>query len=522
MSAVSQTVRAWFILVAMMILILLINVDYTAVNIAMVSISYEINEDLNTLQWLLSAYILTWAASVIPAGQMADIYGKRRMLLWGVSIFMIASILCGFISTAPLLIGARILQGFGGALFVPPLYALVFENFPQNKQGFAIGMLGVGAGIGLAIGPSFGGIILETLGWRWIFLINGPLCLFVLSIIWFFAHKDKKAHSQATVDVMGSLLLGGALAIGIFALNQTEVWGITDFRLLSLLGVSIGFALLFGLVSRKKVHPLIPKGLFRNIPFVGTMVGFSIYSFGFSVVLVMVGLFLQNVQGYDAYTAGIIFLAMTVATGVLSPFGGKMSDHMDPRIPICGGLGLVVVAFTMASFFSASSSLSYVISVLFLMGLGMGLSFPALNATMMKTVDSSILSTASGTFIMGCCTANTLGVVVSTSMLVGLGRLYLDQLVSQSALLADTKTYQALIELLSSVHRDMTLLNHLSASEVEGAITVLNQAFSGSFAWIMGMTSVFMFIALVAGYKMIIIKKKVVVDSTQEVMPLVI
>lgn len=506
MTTVSQQTRAWFILIAMMILILLINVDYTAVNIAMVSISYDIDVELNTLQWLLSGYMLAWAASVIPSGQMADLYGKRRMLLWGVLIFMLTSILCGLVDNAPMLILARVLQGFGGALFVPPLYALVFECFPESKRGFALGMLGVGAGIGLAIGPSFGGVILETLGWRWIFLINGPLCLLVLAIIWIFAIKETPTKTEVTLDMVGSLLLGGALAVGMFALNQGEVWGMTDPALLSLLGVSIGLAAIFYVYSSKRKHPLIPRGLFKNRPFVGTMVSFSIYSFGFSVILVTLGLFLQNVQGYDAYTAGIIFLPMTIAIGVLSPFGGKMTDSMDARIPICLGLILVAIALVMAGFFTANSSIYYVVTVLLLIGLGMGVSFPALNASMMKAVDPSILSTASGTFIMGCTVSNTLGVVASTSLLVGIGRVYLDKLINMGHGGVDPKTYDALLELLSSAHRNMALLSHHTATDVETFISYLNQSFTNSFAWVVWMTAVFMVIAFGVSYKMIILK----------------
>lgn len=518
MTGFSQQARAWFILSAMMILILLINIDYTAVNIAMVAISHEIKVELNTLQWLLSGYVLAWAACVIPAGQLADIYGKRFTLLIGISIFMVASIMCGFVNTAPLLIIARVLQGFGGALFVPPLYALVFDCFPENKRGFAIGMLGVGAGIGLAIGPSFGGFILETLGWRWIFLLNGPLCLITLMILWLFAQKEEAVNANAKMDIGGSFLLGSALAITIFALNQTEIWGFTDARFLGLIATALGLIAVFIKTSRHKKDPLIPRGLFSNIPFLGTLIGFSIYSFGFSVVLVTLGLFLQNVQGYDAYTAGIIFLAMTISIGILSPFGGQMSDKMDPRIPICSGLALLSMALVMAGFLTVSSSLMFVLGVLLLIGLGMGLSFPALNATMMKTVDSSILSTASGTFIMGCCSANTLGVVVASNMLVGVGRLYLGKVAEMSEIGIDGTTYEALTMLLSSAHRDLSLLNHHTAENTQVFLGYINDSFTNSLSWIMWMTAALMFVAFVAGYKMILVKKT---DGSQSSQPVI-
>ncbi|HBN22064.1 MAG TPA: hypothetical protein DD412_02350, partial [Holosporales bacterium] len=264
MLSMSEKTRAYLVLCAMMILILLINVDYTAVNIALLPISKDSGADLNTLQWLLSGYVLAWATLVIPAGQMADIYGKRRLLLWGVSVFALASLLCGILTSAPLLIFARVLQGFGGALFVPPLYALVFECFPEKSRGFAIGMLGVGAAIGLAIGPSFGGYILANFGWRWIFLINGPLCLITITMIMLCVAKEPKRISDGKVDTQGGLLLGVALMGFMYALNQSEVWGLKDPALWGIIAFSLSLLVLFIKTSKTKENRLIPEGLFSN------------------------------------------------------------------------------------------------------------------------------------------------------------------------------------------------------------------------------------------------------------------
>ena len=280
MSALSENMRAWLILSSMMVLILLINVDYTAVNIAMIGIAEEINVELDSLQWLLSGYVLAWASFVIPAGQMADIYGKRRILLWGVFIFMASSIMCGLVSSVELLITARVLQGFEGLCCTAPVCPCV-RDIPEDKRGFAIGMLGVGAGIGLAVGPSFGGFLLKTLGWRWIFLINGPLCLITIAIIMACVNKEPSRISQNKVDVVGSILLGSALALGLYTLNKTEVWGLEDKWIWILFAVSAILAIIFAVTLKGKENRLIPEGLFSNRPFVGTMIGFSIYALGF-------------------------------------------------------------------------------------------------------------------------------------------------------------------------------------------------------------------------------------------------
>ena len=507
MLSISKTTRAYYVLFAMMILILLINVDYTAVNIAMLPISKETGADLDNLQWLLSGYVLAWAALVIPAGQMADIFGKRCLLLWGVSLFAIASILCGILISAPLLIAARVLQGFGGALFVPPLYALVFDYFPENRRGFAIGMLGVGAAIGLAIGPSFGGYILSHFGWRWIFLINGPLCLITLIMIKIFVIKEPKRLNEGKIDVQGGLILGCALASFIYALNQTETWGLSDPMLWGLFSMATLLLALFVKIYQKKENPLIPRGLFQNKPFMGCMVGFGSYCFAFSAILVIIGLYLQNLQGYTPYETGIVFLAMTLALGALSPYGGKLVDKMDARYPICGGLFLLSATLLFVAGFTLETSKITIITTLFLMGLGMGISFPALNAMMMKVVDPKILNTASGTFSMCACTSNSLGIVISTSLFTGLGGLYFNEALSQQSVeLASTK-HQALMDFLASAYRDLNNLKTFSAGDMDTYIHLINLSLSDAMSWVMGLVAALSFGSALYCYKTLRIEK---------------
>ncbi len=503
MQTMSDTMRAYFVLASMMILILLINVDYTAVNIAMLPISKETGADLNTLQWLLSGYVLAWAALVIPAGQMADIFGKRRLLLWGVSIFALASILCGAVSSAPLLIFARVLQGFGGALFVPPLYALIFECFPPERRGFAIGMLWVGAGIGIAIGPSFGGYILANWGWRWIFLINGPLCMITIAMIMSLVEKEPKRIAEGKVDVQGGLLLGICLMTFMYALNQTEVWGFSDPMLWGIFAIATVFLMIFIKTSKIKENRLIPQGLFSNRPFVGCMIGFSTYCLAFSTILVIIGLYLQNIQDYSPYEAGIIFLSMTVALGALSPYGGSLVDKMDARYPICGGLLLLGGTLLFAGTFTLDTPKITLIITLFMMGLAMGICFPALNAMMMKAVDPKNLSTASGTFIMCACTSNSFGVVISTSLFTGLGGIYFTKMIASQGLELTTAEQGSLMEFLGSAYRDLTILKDFSATDIETYTYMINLSLVDSMFWVMSIVAVMSFVAAIYCYKTI-------------------
>jgi len=174
--------RSWMVLLSIGVLLFLINIDYTAVNLTLVPIAEEINADLNSLQWLLSAYVLVWAACVIPAGRVADLYGRRTTLIIGLILFMGGSCLTGLGHSLEVLILGRVLQGIGAAIFSAPSWAVIFTTAPPEKQGLVMGIVLSFCGLGLATGPTLAGFIIEEANWRWIFYINIPLGIIVIAI----------------------------------------------------------------------------------------------------------------------------------------------------------------------------------------------------------------------------------------------------------------------------------------------------------------------------------------------------
>ena len=495
---ISDTLRSWVILSGLCVLCLLINMDYTAVNIALVPVSQDFAADLNTLQWALSGYVLAWSAFVVAGGKLADIYGKRRLLLWGVSIFLVASVICGLANSALSLIMGRILQGFGGALFCSSIYTLLFTSFPKEQQGFAVGMLGVSAGLGLAIGPTFAGTIIELVGWRWIFLVNVPLCLVSISIISLTTPPEAKRLSDDRFDVIGSILLGVTLAISVFSLNQFEVWGFTSFKLWSFFAISLVMLTAFLVSQAKLVHPLIPRGLFKNKPFVACLVSFAICEAGFATLLLLVTLFLQNVMNYGPFDAAKIFLAYTLAFGFFSPLGGKMLDKLGGRIPIVGGTILMMLGLLLAAQLNTASHINYILITLCVLGLGMGILFPVLNAVMMKVVDPKELSTAAGVFVMGATLFMTIGVVMSSNLLIAIGEPVIASTLGTGA---SPELQQIRSALINSAHRDLSLLADYTATETQQYISIVNQAFQQAMSYIfygcLGLTS----IALVMSFR---------------------
>lgn len=458
----------------------LVDLDYTAVNLALVAIAQDVESDLNTLQWLLSGYVLAWSGFVVAAGKLSDIYGKRTILLWGVWGFLISSALCGLAQSDLFLIFARGLQGLSGALFVPPVYTLVFTSFPENKRGFAIGILGVGVGLGLALGPPFSGFILEYFSWRWIFLVNVPLCLMVIIKTHLFVDKSLNTRTEGSLHLPTSALLFLGLIVLMFGLNQAEVWGLYDYRVW--IGVLAGILslVIFHLYSKKLNSPLIPRGLFKRKAFVACCAGYGLFQFIFSLVLVLFTLYLQNVKAFSPKEAGLTFLSLTILMGVLSPFGGKLCDHVDVRWPLCGGMALSLIAFVLCLGFDAGTSQSRIILAFVFFGLSFGLVLPSFNAVMLKTIPGSILSTASGVFTMIACFGCTAGTVIGTSLLVGLASNDLQS--KASTLGADSLT--ALKQVFAEAHWNYDVFAGTSLT-LEQAATLLKGAFANVFDTLM-------------------------------------
>jgi len=502
---IPEALRPWALLSMMVFLVLLINIDYTAVNIALILISKDLEADLNTLQWLLSGYILAWSSAVVAAGKLADIFGKRRILLLGIAVFSFASLWCGLAQSEPVLIAGRLVQGLGGALFVPPLYTLIFSVFPENKQGMAIGALGVGVGIGLAAGPTFGGALLEVLSWRWIFLINVPLCLLTLVVTLLCTEKEPPRVSEEKFDLLGSVLLGSALMTIVYGINEMENWGLTSLTVWSVIGVGVLMLLTFIWTSHNKPNKLIPEGLFYNKAFMGCVIGYTAVELVFSAILVTIGLYLQNVLGYSAYESGLIFLPMTLTFGLLSPFGGKMVDRMDARIPTCLGLIFLLLGTCLALFFTTHGNLTFICITLALVGIGLGISLPSFNAAMMKTVDHTVLSTASGVFVMFATLGGSLGVVFSTSLLVGLGEPVLTSLTQVNHMDLSSVQLENLMAVFGSAYRELDLLVGMN---VDLAVKLMNESFVQANWWNMLISTVLTAFSLIVAFLLIKIPKR--------------
>ena len=388
-----------FILFAMSLAILMVGIDATAVNIALVSIQRETGAALPQLQWILNGYLLALAGFMVVGGRIGDTFGRKRIFYLGVFIFALSSALGGFAPSVGWIIASRVLQGIGGAMLWPATMAIAYGGVSPNKRGSAIGMLtGVG-GLAMAVGPLVGGYLVQELSWRGIFWLNVPLGL-IVAVATYWAAREKDVCQPESIDYAGSLLFSLSLFALIYAIQKANTWGwgsadFIDMLVLAMIG--------FGFFIYREKHaqfPLIDLSLLGNTPFMGALAARFLTSCTWIVVLFVMALYFQHVLGWSALKSGLAFLPLTLSFGAMSAFGGRLIDRIGFQKPTLFGLLLASVGFCILGRIQLTSSLNFFVLPFFLMGLGQGISTTGLGTGALSTVPKEKTGFASGVMTM--------------------------------------------------------------------------------------------------------------------------
>lgn len=469
--------NARWVLTAVWILIFLISIDYTAVNIALVAMARTTHSDLNTIQWALSAYVMAWGSFVLAAGRLADLFGRRRMFIIGVSLFLLGSLLTGLATQAWFLISARILQGLGGALFIPAAYTLTFTAFPENQRGAAMGVLASASAVGLSLGPTLGGVIVHSFSWPWIFFINIPLGIVVIAMILKVVEREPRLLLDEPMDKVGMLVLAATIMLFMFAMDHISELATAPWQWVITLSIALVLLMVFIVIERRSEFPLLKFDLFRNRTYVACNTVYISISYNFATVLITGGLFLQNVQDYSPLHTGYLFLAMTISQGLVSFYGGRLTDKGDPRIPIAIGCLATAIATLSFMLLQAESPLWRVILTFSIAGIGVGLSYPAINAAMLRSVKEAQLNVASAAFTMFSCLGNAFGLICSSLIIVFFGKWHLGTLLNKQTFTLSTKQQDQLAQVMTSPHYSANQLQDFSRELIPQILDLLQHAF---------------------------------------------
>jgi EmrB/QacA subfamily drug resistance transporter len=409
--------RKWWTLVAVSFGLFMIMLDNTVVNVALPSIQKALKVDRAELEWVVVAYALTFATFMLTGGKLADRYGRRRLFTVGLVIFTGSSLACALAPTAQFLIGARTVQGIGGAIMNPATLGILTATFPPRQRGMAIGIWAGVSAIALAIGPLVGGILTEKIDWSWIFLINVPVGVIGIAVARWAIDESRDTSLRQRLDVPGLLTSGVGLFALTYGLIEANQKGWTSVEILSLFAVAVVSLVAFVLLELHQERPMLDLSLFRNRSFAGANLTMLLVSLAMFGIFFFNSLFFQQVLGYSPIGAGALFLPMTLCIVLFAPLAGKLSDRIGSRWLIGGGMSLVSISLLLMAQLNTGSSLWQIIPALLPTGIGMALTITPTTAAAMSSV--AVDKAGVGSAVLNTCrqVGGSLGIAVMGALI---------------------------------------------------------------------------------------------------------
>ncbi len=396
--------------------VLMFTLDVSIVNIALPSLVRILHTDFATIQWVVLSYLLVVTALVLGVARLGDMFGKKRLYLTGLVIFTISSLLCGLAPGVEWLIAFRTLQGLG-AVFMSALgAAIITEVFPDSERGRALGIIGAVVSLGIALGPTVGGLLIGIAGWRTIFLVNVPLGMFACFITARFVPSSKGSGFGQRFDWLGALLM--TLTLSSFALGMTfgQRQGFGSGSTLALLTLAaVGLACFLLLQARLK-QPMLDLSIFRNIDFSLSLLIALLVFIVVAGAIFITPFFLELVKHYSTQQVGLLLAVSPVLGGTISPFSGSLSDRYGPRIVTLIGLLLLAIGCLLISTFDTSLTMLGYLLRYAPFGLGLGMFQSPNNSAIMGGVPRERLGIASGLLSL----SRTLGQIAGLPLLASL------------------------------------------------------------------------------------------------------
>ncbi|WP_144150606.1 MFS transporter [Paraburkholderia sp. BCC1885] len=365
-------------------LCVLVVLDANMVALSLPSISRSYRTAFDQLEWVISAYMITFAACLLPAGGLADQYGRRTLLLWGLLIFSVASVLCG-LAWSPLALNiARAVQGVGAAMQLTSALAIIGNAFTDSKLAAkAWGIWGTCIGITTCVAPIVGGVFTYLFGWRSIFLVNAPLGVLIAYLVRKHV-PDSRSNVSHPVDAVGSLLFACALGLLIWALISAGSVGWTAGPTVAKLCAALALLIVFIAVELRRPHAMVDLSLFRNGLFTAGVIGMFGFAAAGQVLLTLFPLYMQTWFGFLPLTAGAAMLPFAIAMAIGPTVGGRIGRGKKPQFLLCVGLVVVSVGNMTAAHFATSHRYWHIAIAMAVIGLGVGI----LNGTTQRAIMS--------------------------------------------------------------------------------------------------------------------------------------
>jgi EmrB/QacA subfamily drug resistance transporter len=413
------TRRTW-ILIAVSLATFMTYLDNNIVNVAIPAIQRDLHLNRAGLEWVVSGYILVFASLLLAGGRLADIFGRRRLFLVGLSIFTAASLAAGLAGGVDVLVASRAVQGLGAALLTPTTLALISANYPDPRERTAA--VGVWSGVGalaLAVGPLLGGLISQHASWGWIFFINVPIGIGTMGLgLWAIA-ADRADERRATrVDLPGLSTSALALFALTYALIEGHDDGWTSAVILGSFAASAALWVAFVLVETRADQPMVDVSLFAQRVFSGGILAIMMWGFGIFGIYFFTSLYLQNVLGFSATEAGAAFVPMALLMAVGAVVSERISTAVGAHRVVGVAMLMMAVGIATVSLLGRHASYVELMPSFAIIGIGGGLSVP-LTAMILGTMPVAQAGVASGIFNASREVAGLLGITVIGAVLTG-------------------------------------------------------------------------------------------------------
>jgi EmrB/QacA subfamily drug resistance transporter len=357
--------------------------DTTIVNVAVHVLGRDLHTSLSTIQWVLTGYTLALSMTIPVTGWAVDRFGTRPLWITSLALFMAGSVLCGVAWSAASLVAFRILQGVGGGLLMPVGQTMLARAAGPDRMGRVMAVVSIPAMLAPALGPVFGGVLLDHLSWRWMFFVNVPICAAALLLaIRLLPRVDEHRGTAPALDGWGLALLSPGLALLVYALSQAgEDAQVSNPRVYAGLVAGVALLVAFGVrAARRTDRALVDVRLFGRRPFATAVAALFFYSIGMFGVLILVPLYDQTVRGGSALDAGLLTAPLGLGAILTMPLAGRFVDRAGPRIPGIAGVLVVLLGTSAFTTVGSTTALPFLAAAVFVIGLGHGMIIPSLMA----------------------------------------------------------------------------------------------------------------------------------------------
>jgi EmrB/QacA subfamily drug resistance transporter len=370
--------------------------DVTIVYVALPEIQRDLHAGFTEMQWVIDAYTVALAATLLGAGALADRLGRRAVFAAGLALFTVCSTLCGLAGSALVLDLARGVQGIGAAAMFAASLAVLAHEFQGQARGFALGVWGAITGVALAVGPLLGGLVVDGLSWRWVFLVNVPIGVALVATTLRTLPESRDERHGRPLDLAGMALFGTASLLLVVGLIRGNDDGWDSGPILAALIGSASLFVAFGLAERRAPAPMLPLSLFRIPAFTGTAVVAFTQSVAIYPLLLFLAIYLQNALELSATGAGLRLLPMTLLILLVAPISGKLTARVPLRVPLGAGLALFGVSLLLIHGVDTTDEWTHLLPGLVLGGVAVGTISPALAAAMVSVLPVERSGVASG------------------------------------------------------------------------------------------------------------------------------